>query len=97
MRTNTIKEDSDVLYVIRDSQLGEIVDRLWERMQDMNRERDDAERARTVTKAKACEMLGKNATTLWRWEKEGYLVPVKVGSRSMYRLGDIQDIMTGSR
>lgn len=97
MKQNFLSEENDVQIVIRSSQLEELADMLWERMQDKNRERDDAERARTVTKAKACELLGKNATTLWRWEKEGYLTPVKVGARSMYRLGDIQDIISGSR
>ncbi len=97
MFKQVLNEDNNIQIVIKDSQLDYIVDKLWERMQDKNRERDDEKRNSKVSKAKACEMLGKNATTLWRWEKEGYLVPVKVGSRNMYRLGDVQDIIDGKR
>lgn len=32
-------------------------------------------------------------TTLWKWEKTGYLVPVKVGKRTYYRREDIQKLI----
>lgn len=31
-------------------------------------------------------------TTLWKWEKTGYLVPVKIGKRIYYRKSDIERI-----
>lgn len=97
MIKNLINEDNDIQIVIRSSQLEELADMLWKRMQEKNREREETERNRTISKAKACEMLEKDPTTLWRWEKEGYLTPVKVGGRTNYRLGDIQDIIDGKR
>ena len=32
---------------------------------------------------------GVDPSTLWRWEKAGYLVPVRIGVKVFYRRGDI--------
>lgn len=34
-----------------------------------------------------------SSTTLWRWKKCGYLVPVQLGSMDRYRLSDINAIL----
>ena len=34
-------------------------------------------------------------STLWRWQKRGYLVPVKVGGENRYRSTDIDRILEG--
>ena len=34
-------------------------------------------------------------STLWRWNKRGYLVPVKVGGENRYRSTDIDRILEG--
>ena len=39
------------------------------------------------------EWLEVSATTLWRWEKCGYLIPVAVGNKKKYRMSDIQKIL----
>ena len=33
--------------------------------------------------------------TLWRWDKIGYLQPIKIGRRIMYRLSDINNLREG--
>jgi predicted DNA-binding transcriptional regulator AlpA len=48
-----------------------------------------------VSTEEAAQMLGKSKTTLWRWENEGYLVPVKVGRSNRYKMEDIQAILDG--
>ena len=50
-----------------------------------------------VTREKAMELLGKTGTTLWRWDKEGYLKAVRIGGRLRYRLSDIIEIKEGGR
>lgn len=42
-----------------------------------------------ISAKEASERLGVTLSTLWRWEKLRYLVPIKVGKRNNYRLGDI--------
>ena len=46
-----------------------------------------------VTTSQACKMCHCCNTTLWGWEKRGYLVPAKVGGRKLYALSDIKRIL----
>lgn len=48
-----------------------------------------------VSTEEAARMLGKDKTTLWRWAKEGYLVPVKVGRSNRYKIEEIKAILDG--
>lgn len=48
-----------------------------------------------LTTEQAVELLGKDKSTLWRWAKEKYLVPVKVGRSNLYKKEDIQAILDG--
>ena len=34
-------------------------------------------------------------STLWRWAKQNYLCPVKIGGKTFYRSNDINKIMEG--
>lgn len=43
--------------------------------------------------AKVAEILDVNKTTLWRWAKSGYLVPIEVGGKRRYRMSDVQQIL----
>ena len=36
----------------------------------------------------------KNRATLWRWEKRGYLSPIRSGKRCLYRKSDIEHLLT---
>lgn len=38
----------------------------------------------------------KNRATLWRWEKTGYLKPMRSGKRCLYRKSDIELLLTNS-
>lgn len=40
----------------------------------------------------AAEMLGVSRTTLYNWEKSGYLIPVRIGRKVLYRAADIEEI-----
>lgn len=45
----------------------------------------------------ACEMLGVDPCTLWRWKKRGYLVPVEIGGKRRYRLSEIRRMLNHGR
>ena len=45
----------------------------------------------------ALSMLKISKTTAWRWSKEGYLTPFKVGGVNFYRKRDIQQIVEGKK
>ena len=39
------------------------------------------------------EMLGIDLSTLYRWDKLGYLTKIKIGGKARYRLSDIQNLL----
>ena len=41
-----------------------------------------------------CEMLDIDNSTLWRWGRNNYLPPFKVGGKNRYRMSDIQKLLT---
>lgn len=48
-----------------------------------------------LTREQVIEKLNIVPSTLWRWQKRGYLVPVKVGGENRYRSTDIDKILEG--
>lgn len=50
-----------------------------------------------LSRTKTALMLGVTLSTLWRWDKENYLKPVRVGSKVLYRETDIQNVINHTR
>ena len=53
------------------------------------------EDSRYLTPDDVAEMLGVSKNTLWRLEKEKYLIPIKVWRKSRYKLYDVKSILEG--
>ena len=53
------------------------------------------ERENYLTAKETAEKLGVTTNTLWRWQKTNYLVPVKVGSKPLYKESEINKLMEG--
>ena len=47
------------------------------------------------SREKGMEMLDVSQSTLWRWQKAGYLVPLNVGGKRRYRMSDVRRILEG--
>lgn len=77
--------------------LGELIEAnrllIAETKRELEQEIADSKAETYVSREKAMEILGKGSTTLWRWEKMGYLVPITVGAINRYRMSDIRRIM----
>lgn len=41
------------------------------------------------------DKLGVDVSTLWRWDKSGYLKKIKVGNKVRYRESDVVKLMEG--
>lgn len=54
---------------------------------------EDAKSEEYLSREKVIEWLEVSATTLWRWEKCGYLIHIAVGNKKKYRMSDIQKIL----
>ncbi|MGN0875360.1 MAG: helix-turn-helix domain-containing protein [Akkermansia sp.] len=64
------------------------------KQKELEQKNDDTETY--VTAKEARELLGVCHTTLWRWEKEQYIVPFRIGVKVRYRLSDIKNLMQGN-
>ena len=47
------------------------------------------------TPSEVAEILNVDKSTLWRWSKQGYLVPIEVGGKRKYRMSDVKKILNG--
>jgi len=50
-----------------------------------------------ITRVATLKRLGKSEATLWRWERSGYLKPIRKGKEVLYRESDIIAIEEGKR
>ena len=67
---------------------------LWAEWQD-ERQKSLNEEAATLTPDEVAARLNVTKVTLWRWQRLGYLTPVKVGRKTLYRQSDIANLMAG--
>ena len=65
----------------------------WQAEVEANKVIEKEETYKTVEEAAA--ILHRDRSSLWRWAKSGYLVPIKVGAKSFYRMSDIKKLMEG--
>ncbi len=52
---------------------------------------------KTISAEEACEMIGVNRVTLWRYKHQGYLSPIKVGGKLRYYLSDVEQFLNGGQ
>ncbi len=58
----------------------------------------NAELAEThLTTNQVSDYLGVNLSTLWRWAKRGYIVPIEVGGKRLYKMSEVKAILNGGR
>ena len=69
----------------------EIIERIKQKADDAHQ--SSLQQEEFITREDTCRKLGVSSTTLWRWKKSGYLVPVQLGSMDRYRLSDINSIL----
>lgn len=48
-----------------------------------------------LTAQETADKLGVDVSTLWRWDKSGYLKKFKVGNKNRYRESDVLKLMEG--
>lgn len=47
------------------------------------------------TAKETADKLGVDVSTLWRWDKSGYLKKIKIGNKIRYRESDVLRLMEG--
>ncbi|MDR2385542.1 MAG: helix-turn-helix domain-containing protein, partial [Tannerella sp.] len=41
------------------------------------------------------KILDVDKSTLWRWRRNGYLIPIEIGGKRRYRMSDVKKILEG--
>lgn len=95
---NQISNGGNYIIQISANDLREVVKSMYEdeRIRTAQAIEQSREHA-TLTRKEAARLLGVTLSTLWKWGQEGYLVPVKIGSRVMYRPSDIDGLLRKSQ
>ncbi len=44
-----------------------------------------------LTRSEVSKRINVTLSTLWRWEKTGVLIPIRIGSKVRYRLSDVEN------
>lgn len=63
----------------------------WQQQEAAAREQECTDGVLSV--GEVCKILNVSRGTLWRWNKEGYLKPVKIGRKSFYKQKDIAGLI----
>mgnify|MGYP000854542107 CR=1 FL=1 len=50
-----------------------------------------------LTRLETAGFMKVDQATLWRWAKRGYLSPIEVGGKRMYRMSDLMRILNGGK
>ena len=75
--------------------LREVVKDLYQEERRRTEEAISAHREHaTLTRRETAKILGVSMSTLWQWAKSGYLIPVKIGTKVMYRPSDVEATLT---
>ena len=86
----------DVIVSIRVADLMQANEELIRRTkQELEQLITDANTETYPSAKKVAEMLDVDKSTLWRWAKIGYLVPINVGGKRRYRMSDVKRILEG--
>lgn len=84
--------------MVSEEQLKQMVtSAIVEAKEQADEERKQASEVAAISRNEAAAKLCVSVHTLWRWAKDGYLVPKKVGRRVLYLKSDVERIiMRGS-
>lgn len=63
--------------------------------QSNNSIKEVSEKEMYYTASEVSKMLHVDKSTLWRWSKSGYLSPIELGGKRLYRQSDINSLMGG--
>ena len=87
--------NNNVQLVVSAADLKEFALSLIEEARAMETPEEPANGDEFLTSEDVMKIVKVKKVTLWRWAKEKYLVPVKVGKSNLYRKSDVQRITEG--
>lgn len=101
MTTNFISFLNDHPDLTVSIKLGDLVEAnrllIAETKRELEQQIRDANTETYPSREKVMEILDVTASTLWRWQKQNYLVPINVGGKRRYLMSDIKKILEGKK
>jgi len=93
---NLLKENSGLNITINAVQLIEVIDYCVNKTRkELEQQITDANTETYPSAEQVSKILDVNKSTLWRWQKQNYLVPVVIGGKRRYKMSDIKKILNG--
>lgn len=90
-----LTSNANVILQVSAADLKEFALSLIEDARSMETPEQPAKGDEFLTSEEVMKIVKVKKVTLWRWAKEKYLVPVKVGKSNLYRKSDVQRITEG--
>ena len=82
--------DKKELFIISKNDIEEIVSKITSKVVYAIKEESKANNEDEILSvSETCNKYGVSKSTLWRWEKSKYLIPVRMGSKCFYKKTDI--------
>jgi len=92
---NKLAESGSVVLQVTADDLREVVKTMYAEERERVEKGIKARKEKpTLSRNEVAKMLGVTYTTLWSWAKSGYLVPVKIGTKVMYKASDVDALLT---
>jgi len=92
------KECGNLTLSIKAGELVEAIDYCINKTRrELEQQITDANAETYPSVTKVAEILDVDKSTLWRWQKQGYLVPIEVGGKRRYKMSEVKRILEGRR
>lgn len=89
-----LKSNSEVNITINAGQLIEAIDYCVKKTRkELEQQITDANTETYPSPDQVAKMLDVDKSTLWRWRKQGYLVPIEIGGKRRYKMSDVKKIL----
>lgn len=80
------------MYIMSADDLESVIYKIIQDKGEKSKSKKDEE---FLTIKEVIRKLGVSRTTLWRWEKNGYLTPIRVGNKVRYNSSEINKLFKG--
>jgi hypothetical protein len=89
-----LQNNSGINVTINAGQLIEAIDYCVNKTRkELEQQITDANTETYPSPDQTAKIFGVDKSTLWRWKKQGYLVPVEIGGKRRYKMSDIKKIL----
>ena len=96
MNITSIMSQPNITVAVTPTDLQEFAQTILERTFSEISKMKEQKSERYLTPDETAAMLGVSKNTLWRWNKVGYLCPIKVGRKSLYPHSVVEQILSNN-